>query len=93
MLACLASAYRRTENLSAKEHTGARMKWYSSTVALQIKVEFGRMGDVAIDDRTCRAVPTRVGLPRLPREESHMMALPNHQHGYLRLYPKRRACS
>jgi hypothetical protein len=45
-------------------------------MALQIEVEFGRMGDFTINDSACRAVTTSVGLSLILREESNMVPFP-----------------
>ena len=44
-----------------------------TSMALEIKVELGGMGDLTINNRACRAVTTPVGLPRVLGKESNVM--------------------
>jgi len=52
-----------------------------TTMALEIEVEFGRVGDLTINDRACWAVATPVRLPLVLREEPNVMSLADDDDG------------
>jgi hypothetical protein len=52
-----------------------------TTVALEIEVKLGRMGNLTIDDSARWAVTTPVGIPGVLWEESDVMPLANNNHG------------
>ena len=61
-------------------------------MALKVEVEFSRVRDVAVHDRTRRTVPAGVGFLGVSGEETDVVALANDQHGDLGLYTEGHAC-
>jgi len=51
----------------------------------QVEVEFGRMPNIPIDHGSGRAVAAPVSIPLILREETHMVALANHNDGDRRI--------
>ena len=61
------------QNIVVRGATGAEQ----SSVALKIPIEFSRVGNNPVDNRSRRTVATSVGVSRLPREETNVMSFCN----------------